>query len=82
MNLDFEQYFYCDKIESLFWKTINKWSNIRDLNVNDFYEWESCLVVLLYYPSSWIWASKRIFEASYKNNESLKKEDNSFSLVW
>lgn len=25
---------------------------------------------------------KRIFEASYKNNESLKKEDNSFSLVW
>lgn len=61
---------------------MNKWSNIRDLNVNDFYEWESCLVVLLYYLSSWKWVSKRIFEASYKNNESLKKEDNSFSLVW
>lgn len=61
---------------------MNKWSNIRDLNVNDFYEWESCLVVLLDYISSWKWASKRIFEASYKNNESLKKEDNSFSLVW
>lgn len=61
---------------------MNKWSNIRDLNVNDFYEWESCLVVLLYYLSSWKCASKRIFEASYQNNESLKKEDNSFSLVW
>lgn len=28
---------------------MNKWFNIRDLNVNDFYEWESCLVVLFYY---------------------------------
>lgn len=39
-------------------------------------------VVQWFYFTTWKWASKRIFEASYKNNESLKKEDNSFSLVW
>lgn len=61
---------------------MNKWFNIRDLNVNDFYEWESCLVVLFYYLFFWKWVSKCIFEVLYKNNEFFKKEDNSFSLVW
>lgn len=61
---------------------MNKWFNIRDLNVNDFYEWESCLVVLFYYIFFWKWVSKFIFEVLYKNNEFFKKEDNSFSLVW
>lgn len=59
---------------------MNKWFNIRDLNVNDFYEWESCLVVLFYYL--FFWKCKCIFEVLYKNNEFFKKEDNSFSLVW
>lgn len=52
---------------------MNKWFNIRDLNVNDFYEWESCLVVLFDYLFFWKWGSKCIFEVLYKNNEFFKK---------
>lgn len=52
---------------------MNKWFNIRDLNVNDFYEWESCLVVLFYYLFFWKWVSKCIFEVLYKNNFLKKK---------